>query len=208
MATLSLPFLGEPVPETSLYPFKVFFQDNYFLRPMHLSEGIAVLNEETSKILAATNLLQSFRFQAYSETDPWDNLIANKDKIDTKTVLFVDIVLYGSEEIRDEVGSILSLSRVYLQHPCYQEPRTEYDNPHFLKFSNPPTIAFPTVTIPLAAFPLTPGNVSSLEAVSPGDQNSRAQVRRRVAGVLDSLTRSQNLKRLEADIRIITPLLP
>jgi hypothetical protein len=207
MATLSLQFLGKPAPETSLYPFQIFFQNNYFLRPVHLSEGIAVLNEETSKILAATDL-PSLRLQAYSEIDAWDNLIANKDKIDTKTVLFIDIVLYGSKDIRDEVGRILSSARVYLQHPCYQEPYTEYDNPHFLKLSSSNTASDSTDNVPLVAPPLVPEDVSSIEAVSTGEQSSRAQVRRRLAEVLDSLTRSESLKRIEADIRITTPLLP
>lgn len=120
---------------------------------MHQPVSVAVLDMETSRILAAANL-PSIRLHAYSDVEACDQLIAKKKKIDAKTIFFVDIVLYGSRDIRDEVGNILSSARSYLQYPCYQEPNTEYDNPHHLQFDHTAKISKLNDDVPLAAIAL------------------------------------------------------
>ena len=181
------------------------------MRPIHSSEGVAVFNEETGQALRNVKDLFSTRFQAYSTAKDWDALLAREPKHDTKTIFRVDIVIYGSEEVRETVGKRLSSARIYLQHPCFQESDTEYDNPHFLRLERVPNLIASSDSFSDGFVPVDlqkQPNVAFSENASTLEQLPRNQVHRKIAGVLDSLTRSKNLKRLVGDIKILTKLLP
>lgn len=141
--------------------------------------------------------------------EDWDRLVENKNKTDKNSYLLIDIVLYGPKENRSDVGKLLSTARTYLQHPCYQEAGTSYDNPHFLKLEAlvPSSQPMQTSTPPLTT---TQNDFNVFEFINmPAEEEpSPSQICRKVATVLNSLTRSKNLKRIEADIRIKTKLLP
>jgi SWI/SNF-related matrix-associated actin-dependent regulator of chromatin subfamily A3 len=166
------------------------------------------LNEATSKVLQEFSAIQGCFFKSYIADENMDEFLNNREKTDRKFYSVIDIVLYGPSEARDRVGKLLSIARTYLQHPCYQEANTSYDNPHVLKFTNLDTTprTFQTSTPPRPSTQIDSEMVDADE-IHLEEESSHSQVQRKVATVFDSLTRSKNLKRIEGDIRIKTPLL-
>jgi SWI/SNF-related matrix-associated actin-dependent regulator of chromatin subfamily A3 len=121
----------------------------------------------------------------------------------------VDIVIYGSPEIRKGVGRLLSAARIYLQHPCHQDPNTEYDNPHFLNLTDLSTMSTLPHSTSGSQTPLdTSETASTLFGESSEDRTIEETLQSKLSKVFNSLTRYKTLKRLEADIKITTPLLP
>lgn len=194
-----------------LYQCQLQFQEHcVIVVPMFTEgKGIAVLNEETGKVLQQLLSLSSCRFEAYLLVEQWEALVEQKIQTGMERFIFIDIVLYGSKKIRDNVGKKLSSARMYLQHPCFCEEDVDYDNPHFLKFNGLPSSQKEPEDIGIGSsiaqvdLGISPGQGDSpYKEMAPG-----AILRRKMETVFDSLTRSKTLKRIEADIRIITPLL-
>ncbi|TVY78219.1 DNA repair protein RAD5A [Lachnellula suecica] len=158
-------------------------------------EKFAVLNEEVAGVLRNISLMSSCRFEPYLEAAEWETVLESLTNPEKNTYFPVDVVLYGPKAARDGVGILLSNARIYLQHPCYEEPDTEYDNPHFLKLSSLTSALEPGDTIVLGSEPVE-------------EITTTSQLRRRMATIYDSLTRSTKLERIEADIRVTTKLLP
>jgi SWI/SNF-related matrix-associated actin-dependent regulator of chromatin subfamily A3 len=122
----------------------------------------------------------------------------------------VDVVVYGQKSIRLDVGQILSSARMYLQHPYHQDPNTYYDNPHVLRTTDITTRSHPAVKfLPVLDMVSDDSDIEvvpSHDSTSQHDLPANERFQRRVAGVFNSLTRFKSLKRLEADIKITTPL--
>lgn len=169
----------------------------------------AVLNEEAARVLRDISGLSSCRFDAYLELEEWALLQESLCKTEKHYFFPIDIVLYGSKSIRDGIGTLLSDRKIYLQHPCYAKPDTDYDNPHFLKLNGLSSALDSSLS-----FNSKSGNQTVSEDVfvfetKPVDElTTQSQLRQRMATVYDSLTRSKKLERIEADIRITTKLLP
>jgi SWI/SNF-related matrix-associated actin-dependent regulator of chromatin subfamily A3 len=184
-------------------------EDQCFFLKSKSSERVAVLNEATSKILQGVSTLEKCYFKAYLAGEDSDGFIQDTSQTYKKLYISVDIVLYGPKETRDVVGKLLSTARTYLQHPCYQEAGSSYDNPHFLKFEQESPPVDPSLN---SAPPITRAQVDSEVltnvAIQAKEGSAHFQVGHKVAKVFNSLTRSKNLKRIEADTRIRTPLLP
>jgi SWI/SNF-related matrix-associated actin-dependent regulator of chromatin subfamily A3 len=126
-----------------------------------------------------------------------------KDKI-----MSVDIVIYGSPEIRKTIGHLLSSARIYLQHPYHQDPNTDYDNPHFLKRTDLSIAsALPTPASGSRA-PLNDSDPPLIPTGEPSQDLIEGKAHQtKLDKVFSSLTRYKTLKRLKADIKITTPLL-
>ena len=167
------------------------------------------MNEETTKILQELSRLNSCRFEMYSAVKEWDALFDNRSRTEKKYLL-IDVVLYGPKPLRNAVGELLSTSRIYLQHPCHREADTEYDNPHFLSFTDSPSTSRSSDGVPSGtAIPQTNSNPAILNGIKSAEmETTQAQLHHKIAKVFDSLTRSKKLKRIEADIKVTTPLLP
>jgi SWI/SNF-related matrix-associated actin-dependent regulator of chromatin subfamily A3 len=199
---------GAAIAGTDLYQVEMVFEEQCFFLLSSTLERLAVLNEETSGTLQSIIDLPDYYFKAYILVEHWSDLVERGTNPNRAMYISVDVVLYGLEEIRDTVGKLLSTARAYLQHPCYQESGTFYDNPHFLKLtdllhpSQPAGPALPKIHLPQ----INPVLLPATETSADRDSES-AQVRRKIATVFNTLTRSKHLKRLEADIRINTPLL-
>jgi hypothetical protein len=168
------------------------------------------MNQETTKVLQALSGLDSCRFDAYLTTVARDDVLKKKAKTEKNTFLLVDIVIYGPKPIRNSIDCLMSSARIYLQHPCYREPNTEYDNPHFLNVTDLVTGSDAlTSTNSRARTPLTVSeDVRMLARESEEEVRTQAQFQKRVATVFGSLTRFKTLKRLEADVKITTSLYP
>jgi SWI/SNF-related matrix-associated actin-dependent regulator of chromatin subfamily A3 len=205
---LSRESLGPIVPDTDFRHVNLLFEDQCLHLRSKSSERVAVLNEATTKILQDILTIKECHFEAYLAEEPWDDIVDSRGKAEKNVYLSVDIVLYGPLEMRDTIGELLSKARTYLQHPCYQEGNTVYDNPHVLKLpATLPSQSTQPSTPPLMRAQSSPEMVEN-SGIQMEEGSQQSQIRRRVATVFDSLTRSKNLGRLEADIRIKTPLLP
>ena len=187
------------------------FKSNAVYAGSSENEPIAVLNQETGKVLQDLSSIKSCRFEAYLATNSTSKILLPKDaKGQKKQFLELDIVLYGSDAVRNSIGTLLSRARLYLQHPCFKDPDTEYDNPHVLDLTN--LFAESGVSTPENLGAKVPTIIpSDLSIHSSGDQDSvsaNEELRNKLSRVFNSLTRYKSLTRLEADIKVTTPLLP
>lgn len=183
------------------------FQDDCILLTSPSEASFAVLNEEVTGILHKLANFPSSTLETYMNLENWNDLTKEFAK-NQKVVFNVDIVLYGSRDLRDRVANLLSAARIYLQHPCHQKYDTIYDNPHFLKFGN--LRANSTNSAAPLADNLVPslGGLASFEIKETTDNQLKDQVHQKMDTVYNSLTRSNNLVRLKVDARVTTRLLP
>jgi SWI/SNF-related matrix-associated actin-dependent regulator of chromatin subfamily A3 len=112
---------------------------------------------------------------------------ATKEK---DAIVRVQISVYGPRSFADGVGQELSRQKVYLQSPDYVRPGTDYDNPHVLKLQT--------------SLPLNPTFADETATGKVADDD----LKKTISNVYSSLTRDQNLRSLEGDERLRTPLLP
>lgn len=176
---------------------------------------LAVMNEETARALQSLAQLKSCRFKTYLAAKSLNKYLKREPKTEKVVFLNVDIVIYGTQTCRISAGRSLSSARIYLQHPSRQDNDTEYDNPHFLRLVD--LFASSSLSSPSISRTLTPINdkaASDTGNAIPRKENqdksftAEALFQTKVAKIFGSLTRSKNLKRLEADVKITTPLLP
>jgi SWI/SNF-related matrix-associated actin-dependent regulator of chromatin subfamily A3 len=191
------------------YSIELNFQDHCIFVKLALTDSFAVLNEEATKILKELSRSNSCRFDAFVSLKERDLLYSNKLKAEKNLFLLIDIVIYGPGVLRDSVGEVLSNARIYLQHPCYQEAGTEYDNPHFLKLNAlNSNLKHSEDSLTISSPPLESSTLSIADEDLSIDVKTQAQLRRRLVKVFENLTRYKKLERFEADIRITRKLLP
>ncbi|OJJ43211.1 hypothetical protein ASPZODRAFT_123900 [Penicilliopsis zonata CBS 506.65] len=106
----------------------------------------------------------------------------------------VDINVYGRRENQQMVSAHLSKNRVYLQHPDQRRPGSEYENPHFVMFSDLEEITPHPVLLP----------IEHQNSGSKASGNLDAEI----LDLYNHLTRHEDLRRLEGNDRITTQLLP
>jgi hypothetical protein len=200
--------LGPIVTSTQLYAIDLLFENQCFFLLSRSSEKLAVLNEATSKVLQAFSAIKGCYFKSYMTVENVDEFLNDREKTDKKFFSVIDVVLYGPSEARDEIEKLMSESRTYLQHPCYQEAGTSYKNPQVLEFTtfdaSPQQLQTAT---PLWTNTQLDSEMADMAEIQVEEEIPQSQIRHKVATVFDSLTRSKNLKRIEGDMRIKTPLL-
>jgi SWI/SNF-related matrix-associated actin-dependent regulator of chromatin subfamily A3 len=196
------------VPDLS--QVRLSFRENAIFIGTYSAEKLGVMNEETSKILHSLSALESCHFEAYLPPDKRRGLVTRELKVDKCLYLPVDIIIYGSKAIRSSVSQLLSSEKIYLQHPCHQKPDSEYDNPHFLDLTKlfagsgrSNTSRSGTHTSLVSATTSVGISMSEVDE----DVSTQNRLCSKLTNVFRSLTRFKSLKRLEADARVITPLL-
>lgn len=174
-----------------------------------VTEDIAVLNEQTTKVLQNLLAIDSCRLRVYTSVESPDVPEEKKTTADRTSYLSVDIVIYGSTTVRRSIGTLLSSARIYLQHPCYQDPNTEYDNPHVLDLTK--MFANSGLSTPSRSGNQTPNAYVNAVTFSRNEnvdsEDSQSKLYQKLSKVFGALTRPKSLKRLEADIRVTTTLL-
>ena len=172
---------------------------------LQLFNNVAVLNHESSSIL--TQISSFCTFEAYSFVDHWTNISNRTMAIEKDTCILVDMIIYGCRDHCQEVGGILDSRNVYLQEPDYRDTRLGYLNPHFMDWNS-----FQTETVqdldPLSSSLLQTGVDSQYLQPSNDEVMTQSILRQKIAAVFKTMTRAQNLKRVVADTRIRTQLLP
>jgi SWI/SNF-related matrix-associated actin-dependent regulator of chromatin subfamily A3 len=117
---------------------------------------------------------------------------ATKEK---EAVVRVNINIYGPRSVVQEIGSILSAKKLYLQRPDYIRPGLIYDNPHVLRLGNI-----------IQSF-----NGQDMEMHTAKQQESEVAkaeaFQKTIDTIYSSLTRGQDLAGLEGDNRLKTQLL-
>ena len=186
--------------QESLIHFGLADENRYFVLLSSHGDRIAVINESTGQILKKLLQLDTARMGAYLTVQAWSNRHSYESTKSKKMYLLVNMNIYGSSAIRDQVSKVLSLGHVYLQHPIYQDDNTCYDNPHFVEIYG---VSPDEDTLP---------DQSATEAIDTsqsGPLASSVQLRvdEAVSEVFDSLTRLKRLSQLEAPCCIRTHLL-
>lgn len=202
----------EPVSESpGIYELELSSTNHVFFVGTLSIPHLAVMNEKTARVLYGLSQVESCRFRVYMSAERYASLPIKDVKIEKKIVLQVDIVIYGADTCKSSVGRLFSDSKIYLQHPCYQDPDTSYDNPHVLVITD--LLAGSSLSSPALSRTRTP--VNDLEDLimttyTEADDSNRSQdlLHRQMGKVFGALTRFKSLKRLEADIRVTTQLLP
>lgn len=198
--------------QRDIYLFDIFKDENStqdFLQVPGTAEkendttrSIAVLNQESTTILS--KLGEFCTFEAYSHRESWDSILSQKVKIEKKTCVLVDVIIYGKQEQHHDVGEYLTQKKVYLQEPDYWQPGLNYNNPHFLDLSG--VIPDTTMISNSTATSFFDLDIESPLENSGEEMNTKGLLKQRIATAFKNLTRGKTLKRIEADVRIITPL--
>ncbi len=166
------------------------------------------MNEETSKVLRDLSSFDSCRFQVFVGDGSCIMSSGAEKTLNKDRFMPVDIVIYGLQEIQKSVGGLLSSARIYLQHPYHQDSGTEYDNPHFLNLAELSTAFNLPHSISRNHTPLKQLETSDISPDEPRDNNPMGEaLQTKLTKVFGLLKRYKTLKRLEADIRIASPLL-
>ena len=115
------------------YTVRLIFRDNHIALQYIEDVDIAILNTKITNVLRDIEDLGGIRYEAFVTAEDFTvSITAWKRK--GKAVDFpLEIVLYGSLQIRDDIGKRLSDAEIYLQHPRCCSNEAEYDNPHYLK---------------------------------------------------------------------------
>ncbi|KAJ8062491.1 hypothetical protein OCU04_009021 [Sclerotinia nivalis] len=205
--------LGLPIGSIESFPFKTRFQEQcVFLDPSHGSHqdsqgGYAVLSHHTGRALSDIRKLGPIYFVFHLLVGDVPGISQTPREKDAYIML--DIIIFGSRDFGADISEILSSKRLYLQHPGPLKENIEYENPHFLKFE--PSLSgvaeaahaeFSNIDIST-----TPPSIAPTTIRSDDEAALQPRLQNEVKKILNSLTRSKSLKRIEADIRINTPLL-
>jgi hypothetical protein len=190
------------------------FKDGEIFLSSLAQKSVAVMNESTRNVLQRLDSLHSCQFKAYLATYTKESLGGKSLSSLRPSFQLVDVVIYGPKAIRNSVGQILSSAKAYLQHPSHLAVNTEYDNPHILivddlrKFSTQSSPLMPRTSIPnVDAGTETPSQDRGSSQIVGKDQ-ANSEGHGDIDRLFETLTRFKSLKRLEADIRITTKLLP
>ncbi|KAF7918224.1 uncharacterized protein EAE98_009836 [Botrytis deweyae] len=163
----------------------------------------AILNEKTGRLLC-----QMKNLGCHFETIPSTAELNHELAAERKMYIYVDVTVAGPKNICNAVGTLLSTAKIYLQHPetMQIEKYTDYQNPHFLSFDKAPRSMIMESEQPHT---INSSNEYSLGIDMDAREDNRLQpkLHKKVTKILNSLTRGQKLKRIEANIKIITPLM-
>ncbi|TWU76513.1 hypothetical protein ED733_007553 [Metarhizium rileyi] len=105
---------------------------------------------------------------------------------------YLDVVLYGPQRYARAVGALLSKHNLKLIAPHMVQKGIKVFNPHVSEWRPPPPKVYPTNA---------QGTYTSVA------NRTVEEIRSEVMGVFDSLKRNDDLPTMEADARVLTPLL-
>lgn len=166
-------------------------EENYFVT---FDDSLPLGEANASLEKALTNLstdASKLNFEVFVPTRAVRETISRAQQ-DKEAIVRAQINVYGPKEAACSVGREFSTNKIYLQRPDYIKGGISYENPHMLKI-----------------FDYSPShfNVENDANETSSTDVPEASFKDNIADVYSSLTRNQNLKGLEADERLRTPLL-
>jgi hypothetical protein len=180
--------------------FQVVTEGNYYSLEYH-GNKFAVLNKKTCSDLHTVLKGRQLQLHAYVQSKEWSNALKSWQKNPSSSILTVEINMYGSRELADEVGKVLSTSGTFLQQPRFGLDGFVYYNPHYF-----PVPGFSDANAPETPILTIKDPDSAPVQDTRTDERSDASVE--VANILDSLSHHGFLKERVADVRIRQQLLP
>lgn len=158
---------------------------------IHDGTKFGILDERSSKALDSLIPHPELELDGQAETSAIRDVISRCLKA-SQAVIRVDIRINGPANLSEEVGSRLSVHKVWLQRPS--APRFPYRNPQ--------TISFPGMEAGDIQAPR-----DGAEIILKGKKQSIQSFHETMAGVYDTLKRDKDLVRIEGDVRLKTALL-
>lgn len=127
-------FLDHKTVGVNTYNFHLNARNQGFTLMLSTGAEFADINTKISNGLRSLQDFASIRYEAYVVKDQWTRIPWKKDGKRSELTAVVNV--YGAREVSDAVGVRLSNAGIYLQHPDYCDPASEYENPHFFKLPN------------------------------------------------------------------------
>ncbi|KAH8687414.1 SNF2 family N-terminal domain-containing protein [Tricladium varicosporioides] len=169
---------------------EIISQNNYFVLRLITGIEIGALNTNISHCFQELSETASVRYEFFINVDVLREAIQAWKQTGKRGILPIDINVYGSRDATGVVGRVFSRARLYFQHPYRFDGSAEYDNPHYLSFSN---IVNPESLI------LSPWNISVYQAKRSSNYN--------ISKVLENLDQQEYVRQVDIDSRVRTPLL-
>lgn len=169
---------------------QVVARQTYFVVQSSSGADVSLMNRHVSGCFRELREDASIRYEGFVEIASLQEWMQAWKKTGKAGNLSVDINIYGPLVDLEKVGELLSKTRLYLQHPHHCPQSARYKNPHYLTFSNSPSL---DANVP-------PVLASSIQGVLNVHQYS-------VSNALEDLHQREYLRQVEVDQRIRTPLL-
>jgi hypothetical protein len=125
-----------PPSNEDVYTLKLVRRDNHIALQHWRDIDIAVLNTKTTHVLWAIEELGHVRYQVFVGVETFSTSIITWANKGQAVNFLMEIIIYGSKQIRDQIGRKLSDAEIYLQHPRCCSDHAKYDNPHYLEFKH------------------------------------------------------------------------
>lgn len=153
---------------------------------------IGTVNAQLDKALKNIEEQQySLEFDVFAPIDLLKDTIGRASK-GKEAIVRVQITIYGPPSAAHGVGKELCSHKLYLQRADYVKEGTVYENPHVLK---------------LASFQEEPKQITIVSEEIQPEKPTAQVLKSTITDVFSSLTRSHDLRGVEADECLTTPLL-
>ncbi|KAF7503647.1 hypothetical protein GJ744_003425 [Endocarpon pusillum] len=176
-------------PKDIAFPLQLAFMTQFISLLSKDGTQIGQLKDSLTDPLNRISKIPSLRLEASASIKDTLGCI-DRAKRQHDSVIKVDINVYGSTNIRDEVGRCLSVDNVYLQHTKHRKDEFDYDNPHMLVFDDVDLEG----ALPHMDYEL-------LQTVEP------SKIQETITNLCQAETRDRGLRGMEHDVRVTTPLL-
>lgn len=171
------------------YEVVIVRRESFYILQSANGTDIAVLNKHTTRCLQDVQDQTSIRYESFIEANEWTERIKVWNQTGKPCMLALNVVVYGSRPELSTIGTIFSKARLYFQHPIRCPPGIEYNNPHYLSFSE-----------------ITGSSVDTL-AASSSTQVVPMQPQYSVLSCLEDLHQQGSLRSIQVNSSIRTELL-
>ncbi|KAH8690546.1 SNF2 family N-terminal domain-containing protein [Talaromyces proteolyticus] len=165
-------FVHNPADNDKSHQLQMIHRDNHIAVQYTPEVDMAVVNSNVTKAIRALNHLNGLRYEVLASAVELSGAISSWVSKGKTTDFYVEIIIYGPRGYYDEIGTILSKFRLFLQLPRYRSDDIPYENPHVWKLDCLPSPVLPLLsTDPMpdhAANPITEAN-AILNALDQSD---------------------------------------
>ena len=122
-------------PENKTICLKFRFVPEFISLVFEDESSFAQLSESLTIPLNRIREIPSLRLEAFVDIEDCLKCIDRAKRLH-ESIIKVDINVYGTADVRTQVGRNLSSDKVYLQHPRHRQSEVEYDNPHMVAYDD------------------------------------------------------------------------
>ena len=169
------------------------FNDTSCVMSSPTSAGIATLNTDSFSHLAPLHSSSAIEVEGLLSLDTLNNLAGYSGNIMSKTVISIDLVIYGTSEVSETVAGGLCRCGLFLQDPHRISEGISFDNPQSLKL---PAHIVARETVHMDAVP-----------INEDHQHFQVEPELDFNGLIDQFSTQNHLSQANVDGRIATRLL-